>query len=126
MTTVTRLFTCTRGTAVAEFAMTVPVLLLLMLGIIEFGRALWIKQTLQFAVETASRTALADSTLGGTGITAIVAANLPGLGSIAPKVTVTTTSTRINVSADYTFDFLVPDLLPFGPVVISAQSNTPR
>lgn len=109
-----------------EFAMVLPLLLGLMLGIMEFGRGLWIKQSLQFAVETAARTALADSTLTGANIADAVKANLPGLKDVVPTVTVTTTATRINVSAAYSFEFLAPGLFPFGPLVISAQSNTPR
>lgn len=126
MTPAPRLALCERGSVAVEFAMILPILLTLMLGVMEFGRAMWIRQTLQYAVESAARTALADSTLGGSSIMADVKNSLPGLTGLAPTVTVTATATQINVKADYAFSFLVPGLLPFGPLVISAQSNTPR
>lgn len=121
-----RLVRANDGTVAVEFALLLPVLLLLLLGIFEFGRALWIRQTLQFAVESAARTALADSSLGGSAIAADVVASMPGLGNLAPQVTVSATAARINISASYDFTFLAPGLLPFGPITINAQSNTPR
>jgi hypothetical protein len=43
------------GSAAVEFALTAPVLILLMFGIIEAGRALWAQNSLQYAVERAAR-----------------------------------------------------------------------
>jgi Flp pilus assembly protein TadG len=39
------------GSAAVEFALTAPILILLLFGIIETGRALWAKNSLQYAVE---------------------------------------------------------------------------
>lgn len=38
-----------------EFAITLPVLLLIIFGVMEFGRAYWIQNTLQFAAEQSGR-----------------------------------------------------------------------
>src|SRR5512143_2460198 len=43
------------GSAAVEFAVTAPVLILLMFGMIEAGRALWAQNSLQYAVERAAR-----------------------------------------------------------------------
>jgi Flp pilus assembly protein TadG len=46
-----------RGGPVIEFAMAAPALFLFLFGIIEFGYALWIQNSLDFSVATASRCA---------------------------------------------------------------------
>ena len=47
-----------RGATAAEFALILPMFLLLVLGIIEVGRMLSTKNTLQYAVERAARCAV--------------------------------------------------------------------
>ena len=47
-----------RGASAAEFALILPMFLLLVLGIIEVGRMLSTKNTLQYAVERAARCAV--------------------------------------------------------------------
>jgi uncharacterized membrane protein len=44
-----------RGAIAAEFALVVPILLLLSFSIIEFGRVMWTRNVLQSAVEDAAR-----------------------------------------------------------------------
>lgn len=43
------------GTTMIEFAFALPILLLMVLGCIEFGRYYWIRNTLELAVEDAAR-----------------------------------------------------------------------
>ena len=57
---------CDGGSA-AEFAIIVPVLLLMVIGIFEFGRAYWIQNTLQYAAEQTARCVLGKSTYQSTG-----------------------------------------------------------
>jgi len=45
------------GSAAVEFALTIPVLLGLLLGIAEFGRLMWTQNSIQSAVEQAARCA---------------------------------------------------------------------
>jgi Flp pilus assembly protein TadG len=48
----------TAGATAVEFALAAPILFLLMFSIIEFGRAWWAKNSLQYAVERAARYAV--------------------------------------------------------------------
>ncbi|MDO8608568.1 MAG: pilus assembly protein [Phaeospirillum sp.] len=123
---VRRLTKCERAATAVEFALLLPVMLAFLLGIIEFGRAIWIRQTLQYAVESASRTAMVDSTMNSSAISSAVTANLLGLQGVAPVVVVVTSSTQVSITASYDFTFLVPNLLPFGPITLTAQSKLPR
>lgn len=50
-----RLHSDRRGSIAAEFALVIPLLLLMSFGIIEFGRTMWVRNSLQSAVEDAAR-----------------------------------------------------------------------
>ena len=50
------------GSAAVEFALTAPVLILLLFGIVEAGRALWATNSLQYAVERAARCGVVNHT----------------------------------------------------------------
>jgi Flp pilus assembly pilin Flp len=50
------------GATAVEFALAAPILFLLMFAVIEFGRAWWAKNSLQYAVERATRYAVVCAT----------------------------------------------------------------
>ena len=65
------------GSAAVEFALTIPVLLGLLLGIAEFGRLMWTQNSIQYAVEQAARCAAFKlSGCGNAGQTQTYAASL--------------------------------------------------
>jgi Flp pilus assembly protein TadG len=121
-----RIIACRQGTAAIELAFVLPVLALLTLRTLEFGRAMGTKQTMQFAVEEAARSAVADSTLTNTAIASLVGSDLVGLQGVAPTVVATSTAAQVSITASYAFTFLVPQLLPFGPLTLTAQCVLPR
>jgi len=98
-----------RGAAAVEFALMLPVLLLIVFGIIDFGRALNAQVTItQAAREGArldalnqpnvvSRTQAAATGLSGVGVT-VVSACPPGSGPTA----------NADVKVSYTFNFVTP------------------
>ena len=53
----------TRGATMIEFAMVVPLFVLLLIGIIDFGRYFFAQHTLQFATREGTRLALVGGTL---------------------------------------------------------------
>jgi len=126
-----------RGATAVEFALVLPLLLLLVCGIIDFGRALNAQITLtQAAREGArlealgysnaaiqTRTAAAAPSLGGVNVT-IAQTCTPGAGPTADA--------QVNVS--YSFSFITPigaiaGLLGGGgfgaPVVLTASGDMP-
>ena len=52
-----------KGTAVVEFALVLPIFLLLIMGIIDFGRYFFVQHTMQFATREGVRLALVGGTL---------------------------------------------------------------
>src|SRR5512138_1362814 len=58
-----RLWRARSGATAVEMAFLLPVFMLFLLGICEFGRALWTQTALQFAVEAAARCAAVSPSL---------------------------------------------------------------
>jgi Flp pilus assembly protein TadG len=113
---------CERGAAAVELAIILPILLLCVLGLIEFGRVIWTKATLDYAVQAASRCAAVDQLTCGT-VTETqeyAATKAPGLSVPASVFTVTTPSCGVQVAATLTFEFLVPALLPYSQTLTAA------
>ena len=110
---------CERGAAAIEFAIILPILLLCVLGIIEFGRAIWTQATLDYAVQAAARCyalghGVALATCETTTQTQQYATTkAPGLTLPAAVFTVTLPPCGAQVAASLAFDFLVPALLPY-------------
>ena len=78
-----------RGLAMTEFAIVLPVVLMLLLAIAEFGRAFWEYNTLTQAVRDAGRYASSRGLFGSTGVVVITGAlrtevsNLVVYGNVA-------------------------------------------
>jgi Flp pilus assembly protein TadG len=109
-------FSCdAAGSAAVEFALTIPVLLLLLLGIAEFGRLMWTQNSIQYAVEQAARCAAFKlSSCGNAAQTQTYAASLVhGYTAVAAEFTVTygacgvTGTTGVLVSASVPFTSLL-------------------
>jgi Flp pilus assembly protein TadG len=122
------------GAAAVEFAIVLPVFLLMLLGIFDFARACWVANSLQFAVAqgaryvtlsptSSSRATAANCTTwvssGGsatytTSITTYVRTQLTnwGVSTATPTVTASVSCTgspptvTVTVSASYTFGFM--------------------
>lgn len=106
---------CERGAAALEFAIILPLLLLCVLGLIEFSRAIWTQATLDYAVQAAARCAAVDALTCGTvaQVQQYATTKTPGLSLPASVFAVTTPSCGVQVTASLMFDFLLPDLLPY-------------
>jgi Flp pilus assembly protein TadG len=104
-----------RGAAAVEFALVLPLLLLLVCGIVDFGRMLNIQITLSAAAREGSRwAALRLDTTTGTSVSARVTAAAPG---IAPAPTTAILSScpanpsptqNASVTATSTYTLLTP------------------
>jgi Flp pilus assembly protein TadG len=138
------------GSAAAEAGVIMSVLLLLIVGSIEFGRALWTYNTMLFAVEEAGRYAMTYNhgaaltckpqsqasncpTLSNTPLADCAASRAQQVLSAyqAPNIGVSvredTTSfpTTITVCASYSLEFIAPQLLPYGPLNLTSRVTVP-
>ena len=102
------------GANAVEFALVVPFFIILLLGVYDFGRAVWTQGVLDFAVEQAARCAAIDtSTCDSASDTATYASNQTSpLAIPAADFTVTLATscgasvTGSKVTASYNFSFL--------------------
>ena len=125
-------FGCRAGTTIIETALLFPTFLLMFLGIVEFGRAMWMETTLQDAVEAAARCAVVTpSTCDTTADTqTYAAAQVIGFTAPSSDFTVSLSTTcgsgvsGSQVSVSMPFNFVVPKLLPWA-ITLSAQSCHP-
>lgn len=117
-----------RGATAVEFALLLPVLLAVLLAVLEFGRALWLRQDMQFAVEEAARFALVDETATSAAIVARAAARMAAVGpaAAATQLTATLDAGAVTVTATTDFAPVVPGLLPPGAVTLTARARLPR
>jgi Flp pilus assembly protein TadG len=97
-----------RGAAAVEFALLLPLLLLLVFGIIDFGRALNAQITLTQAAREGARLAA----LGESNVVSGTQAAATGLSPVAVTVTSCPAGAGVGVNAtvkvSYTFSFVTP------------------
>jgi uncharacterized membrane protein len=115
------------GVATVEMAILLPCFLLFLIGVCEFGRALWTQSALQYAVEAAARCrALNASGCTDTGSTQTYAAGeVFGLSVAASEFSVSTPSCGTQVSVSHAFDPIVTKLVPGLSITLTAQSCHP-
>jgi Flp pilus assembly protein TadG len=120
------------GTSAVEFALLAPVFFAFLLGIEEFGRALWTQSALQFAVEAGARCA---TTSCNADIPAYAATQALGMSIPSSAFTynsgqscgIAGYSSGYQVTASYAFQSLVGSLqfLPQLNVTLNAKSCHP-
>jgi Flp pilus assembly protein TadG len=132
------------GAAAIETAFIMPVLLLMMIGSVEFGRAFWTYNRMLLAVEEAGRYAMvyaaAPSLLNSTSCPsvgtvtisncAVARANtyLAAYGTTDVSVSSTqdaATPPNLTITATCAFNFILPALLPYGPINLTSQVQVP-
>jgi Flp pilus assembly protein TadG len=138
---VRRLWRARRGATAVEMAFLLPVFVLFLLGIEEFGRALWTQTALQFAVEAAARCAAVNpfqcTAPGGTTFDVPSYAASEAFGLSIPSSAFTYTANAICgvssnttgsggalVQASYLFRAVIPQLVPVN-VTLTAKSCHP-
>lgn len=123
-----------RGATAVEFALLLPILLLMVFGIIDFGRALNAQITLTQAARTGARLAA----LGQPNVVSATQAAATGLSPVNVTVTAcpanANQTTAASVTASYSFSFITPvgAIAGFfggkgfgGPITLSATGEMP-
>ena len=118
-----------RGVTAIEVAIVFPVFILLVLGTLDFCRALWLQNALQGAVESAARCAALNPVTCGTAanIQAYAATQVAGFSIASSAFSATTAACGQKVTASYPFTFIPASLPPFNSLslTLSAQSCRP-
>ena len=129
------------GSAAIEAAVVLLVLPMFLIGSVEFGRALWMGHTMLLAVEEAGRYAM----VYGASPSLLTSASCPNIATVSlancavakanayladyggtgVNVTSSAATSTLTIQATYTFNFIDPILLPFGPITLSNQVTVP-
>jgi len=119
-----------RAAAAVEFAFVAPVFLVMVLGSVEVGRALWIKSTMQFAVEQTARYAIVNTSATTAALEAYAATEIADAGFNDANVTFTAANdttggvTFVTISASYDFN-TVAGLIPTPDWTLLAMTRVP-
>lgn len=139
-----------QGTVAVEASITISTLLLLIVGSIEFGRAVWTYNTMLLAVEEAGRYAMVYHqgppitcgtqsqaprcpTLSNTPLANCSAARAQQVFSdyqavdidVSVKEDTTSTPPTITICISHSVDFVTPELLPYGPLNLTRELTVP-
>ena len=111
----TRLAGDRRGGAVLEFAVILPLMLILFVGGLDVGRLFYVRQGLEYATEEAARYYMLNPTTAESNVTVLLKSKMPG--GMGPSVTVTYADTAncnsnsavtcTTITAKYMFGFAV-------------------
>jgi Flp pilus assembly protein TadG len=99
------------GQELVEFALILPLLLLLLLGIIEFGRAILAYNTIANAAREGARYGIVDPNTGPIQTAALVLTTGLAPPLVAGDITVTISSATVEVAVDYDFPPLLAGFL---------------
>jgi Flp pilus assembly protein TadG len=138
------------GTVAVEAAIIMSALLVGVIGSVETARALWTYNTMLMAVEQAGRYAMIyNHRPPATCMAQTQAAQCPALSNTplancsawyarqilaayqAPAITVsvavdtTTSPAKVTICASHSFDFIAPQLLPYGPLDLISSVTVP-
>ena len=121
-----RLFDDASGATAVEFALVAPVMIVMIFGILEFGRAAWTMNALNFAAESAARCAAVDQNNCGTTaqIQNHAAGFAAGLALPPSTFTVSTEACGRQVVATFAFTSVAPIVASI-PITLSARACYP-
>jgi Flp pilus assembly protein TadG len=114
------------GSVAVEVAIVLPLVLLFVAGLMEFGRAIWTQATLDYAVESAARCGAINASLCGDAAQtqSYAVARAVGLTLTEATFTVTTPACGMQVSASLPLQFIAPGLLPY-TITLTASACYP-
>jgi Flp pilus assembly protein TadG len=115
-----------RGTAAVEFALVLPIALLVIFGIIDFGRMLNAQITLTEATREAARAAALSGESAAEDRFAAIAGSV--VGSTSPSIDVCTPGnpdSDAEVDVTYDFQFVTPLAVIIGSKTLSAHGEMP-
>lgn len=118
-----------RGQAIVEFALILPVLVVLVMGLLEFGLFFHAHINVTYAAREAARIAALDTNATDQTITATAQATMPTVSNLTvtvspPAPRVTGLPVTVSVSLPHTFlTPLIATLMPANPYTITSSTT---
>ena len=127
-----RLRTSDRGVSAVEFALVAPVLLMTLLGAVDFGRLFYLRQGLECAAQAGARYYVLNTTAASSVVTAYVQSKVPGVSGSSVTVDVVDTpscngSPQVTCSTiTATVGFAFTGFIPIRPLTLRASAQAVR
>lgn len=119
---------CRAGSVAVEFALIIPVALAILVGIVEVGRAMWIRASLQFAVEEGARYMMVHQNAADADLTTFALDKLAGIDPTSVDLSLlreTVDGTAfVTVSATFQFHY-VASLITGEPFLLTGSARAP-
>ncbi len=102
-----------RGQGLIEFAFTIPIMLLLIFGLIDFSRAAFTAAVVQWAAQEGARQGITQTDPTVTSVTLAIEDRLVGLDAAQAVITVTPSDggSMMTVQVTYPFQFVTPMIM---------------
>ena len=111
------------GSVAVEFALLLPVYIAFMFGIIEFGRMIWTRNTMEFAAETAARYGTVTSGATNATVAAYALTQLIGIDSTGITFTATVAASTVTVVGTTTFTTLISAYVPIPTTTLTVTAT---
>jgi Flp pilus assembly protein TadG len=121
------------GSVAVEFALLLPVYIAFMFGIIEFGRMIWIRNSMEFAAETAARygaitsRAIANGAASGTLTTSDIETEaqnqLIGVDPSTVSFSATIGTSTVTVVGTHNFTTLISAYVPIPATTLTVTAT---
>jgi Flp pilus assembly protein TadG len=119
---------CRKGSVAVEFALIIPVALMIFIGIIEVGRAMWVRASLQFVAEEGARYMMVHQNASDAELSAFALDKLVGVdhASVDLSLVRETVDTTDFVAIKATVEFrYVASLIGAEPFILTGSSRAP-
>ena len=121
---------CRRGATAVEFALVAPVFLAMTIGVVEMGRALWIKATMQHAVELTTRYFMVNNSATDATLQTYATSRLGESGMATGDFAISSVDTTIGgttykaITITHSFTGIV-EIVKFPDISLTAQARVP-
>ncbi len=122
-----------KGTAFIEFALIAPIFFLVTFGIIDFGRMMWLNNTVEHAATEGARYAAVrgsnkPSPATETQVVSFVQNRADGMALTPSEIAVTWTpnnnaGSTVTVQVTYNYEYIIAGFLGFDPVDLQGTST---
>jgi Flp pilus assembly protein TadG len=127
----TRLFKstgCRKGSVAVEFALIIPVALTILVGIVEVGRAMWVRTSLQFVAEEGARYMMVHQNAPDAELSAFALGKLVGIDPASVDLSLVRETVDgtdfVTINATFQFQY-VASLIGGEPFTLTGSSRAP-
>ena len=119
---------CPQGSAAVEFGIVAPILILILVAVMEFGRLHWVRNSIEYAAEQTARWAIVNTSATDSQLQAKALEQFDSVSAGDAAVFIDRDSTNglnfLTVTVTYDFEFLV-DFIGMGKLPLRGEARVP-